>query len=167
MLGIEYDVELITLTTVTKIEAQICNAVQAFSGELFDCSVLQLGEDGLECVNDASGEHNRAGIVTHGIREENAYGGEHAGHCGDEHCWDAQSACESTGVQRTASAEGYERELTRVVAALDGDDADGFLHVRFYDAKDAGGEFFYGGQRAFLLIEDLSGFLVIDGNAAA
>src|SRR5579863_1163162 len=40
-------------------------------------------------------------------------------------------------MQRPSAAESYQRTLARVVAALDGDHADGSLHLRLDDAQDA------------------------------
>ena len=61
---------------------------------------------------------------------------------GDDDVRDAEGFGESAGVQASGAAEGDEREVARVAAALDGNYADGFLHGGVDDADDAGGEFF-------------------------
>ena len=57
----------------------------------------------------------------------------------DEDARDAQGRREVAGVQRAGAAEGDEREVARVVAALDRDPAEGALHVRVGDAEDGSG----------------------------
>src|ERR1700678_1002256 len=49
-------------------------------------------------------------------------------------------------MQGPSAAKGHQGELTRVVSALDRNYADGFLHLRFHDAKDSGCELFCADQ---------------------
>ena len=53
---------------------------------------------------------------------------------------DAEGIGEGAGVKASSTAEGDEREVAGIAAALDGDDADGFFHGGVDDAEDAGGE---------------------------
>ena len=44
---------------------------------------------------------------------------------GNENPANAERVCESAGVERTGAAKGEQRESTRIVAAFDGDAAEG------------------------------------------
>ena len=53
---------------------------------------------------------------------------------------DAEGLGEGAGVKASGAAEGDQGEVAGIAAALDGDDADGFLHGGVDDADHAGGE---------------------------
>ncbi len=60
---------------------------------------------------------------------QHPHGGEDAGRGREEHTGDAERAREVAGMRRPGAAEGEEREVARVEAALHGDRADGAHHV--------------------------------------
>ena len=83
-----------------------------------------------------------AGIAEHGVHvvgaqrsEGQAAGGEEARPLGDEHARDTQVRRDRARVQRAAAAEGDERELARVEAALDRHDPQHLRH-RVVDERD-------------------------------
>ncbi len=85
-----------------------------------------------------------AGLLQAGARElglevgdEQPERGEHAGTRRHDDGAHAEQAGERGAVQRTGTAEGEQREVARVVAALDRDDADGADHVVVDDGEDA------------------------------
>src|SRR5579863_3887833 len=91
-------------------------------------------------------EHNGAGELATQVGIENAECGERAGSIGNENATDAEGLRECAGVERAGTAEGDEREVARIVAAFDGDAAEGRLHTRVGHAEDAFGEVFESGE---------------------
>ena len=70
-------------------------------------------------VEALAGELRRALAVDAGIGEDEAIGRELAGMVGDDAARDAHLAHQVAGVQRAGAAEGAEREVARIEAALD------------------------------------------------
>ena len=85
---------------------------------------------------------------------------------GDQDFGDAQGLGDGAGMEWASAAEGYEGEIAGVVASFDGDDADGFGHVGFYDAENAGGEVFGGGERALELVHAGAGGVEVESDGA-
>ena len=83
---------------------------------------------------------------------------------------DAESLSQGAGVEATGAAEGDEGEVAGIAAALDGNDADGFLHGGIDDADDACGKLFES-ERTSLPLQPLashaSGTVEIEGEVAA
>ena len=78
---------------------------------------------------------------------------------------DAEGFGEGAGVEASGAAEGDEREVAGIAAALDGDDADGFFHGGVDDADDAGGELFESQTTSLLLekfLRDAAGAVEIE-----
>ena len=115
-LGSEVDRELERLTAVAKARLPL---------------VRQLADIGER-------EDVRPDLVAPRVARDEAERGENAGSVGDEHLRASELVRERTGVQRPGPAEGDEREVTRVVALLDGDDPQGAEHFRVDDVDDVG-----------------------------
>ena len=84
---------------------------------------------------------NKAGstVLVLEVAHEHAERREHARVVGDHDRRDAELRGEAAGVERTGAAERDERELARVVTALDGDEPDRLGHERLSDGDDARG----------------------------
>ena len=93
---------------------------------------------GWEFAGDAP--EDGAGIIFDDVADQDAESGKRAGQRGHDHVRNAESFGQGAGVQASGAAEGYEREIARIAAALDGDYADGFLHGGVDHADYAGGE---------------------------
>ena len=85
--------------------------------------VLQIAVDAFDPVERRVFETREPGpheIVTQ-IREQHAESGEHPGRGRDDHCPDADLACDLHGVQRSGAAIGDQRKVPGIEAALGGD----------------------------------------------
>ena len=111
--------------------------------------------------------HDGAGVLAQGVGEQDADRGERAGQCGNEHARDLQGVREGAGVERASASEGNQREVAGIVAALDGDDANGLLHGGLNDAQDAGGELFDGGEGSLPLLHVLQHAGAVEGDGAS
>ena len=143
----EGEIEFVSLAAVAEVDtAAVIAEVRAMlrGGNLSRLRFLQRGKfvsKSLACgISPADAPQNRSGIIFHDVACENAESGERAGQRGDDDVRDAESVGQGAGVEASRAAKGYEGEVARVAAALDGDDADGFLHGRVDDANDAGSE---------------------------
>ena len=96
-----------------------------------ECSLDVRRVPGIEV--DEQGEHVVAAQVGH----HHAPGGEHRGIGRHHNLGDAQLLRERHRVHRAAAAEGDEREVARVEAAVDGDQLERVDHVVVGDAHDA------------------------------
>ena len=88
-----------------------------------------------------SPEHG-AGIVLHHVADQDAKSGKSAGQRRDNHSRDTERFRQFAGMQAAGAAKGHQRELSRIVAALDGDHAYGLLHGGVDHTDDSGGELF-------------------------
>ena len=86
-----------------------------------------------------AGELGGALAVDAGVGEDEAQGRELAGMVGDDRPGEAHLAHQGGRVQRAGAAEGAEREVARVEAALDQHRAQGTDHVVVGDADDGEG----------------------------
>ena len=144
----EWDVEFVSLAAVADVDAavEVGTSLPGFVAEIFGARLVRKAANSGSA--SASGSfaadtpEDGAGIVFHDVAGQNSEGGERAGQRGDDHPRDAQGFGEFAGVEASGAAEGDQREIAGVVAALDGDDADGFLHGGVDDADDSGGELF-------------------------
>ena len=84
-------------------------------------------------------QQHRRRQAFHDRGRRHAEGGEDTRVRRDEDAGNAERCGEVAGVQGAGAAEGDEREAVRVVAAFDGDLAEGALHVRVGDAEDSCG----------------------------
>ena len=73
------------------------------------------------------------------VRDQQAEGRQHARGARDQHGPDADLLGEAASVDRAGPAERDQREVPRVLAALDRDDPERLRHVRVDDAVDAEG----------------------------
>ena len=101
------------------------------------CAV-ELGEDALSLVDvDGAGLGQGAAELGLEVGGQQAVGAEHAGRGRDQHAGDAEQGGERAAVQRAGAAERHQREVARIVAALDRDDAHGADHVVVEDRQHA------------------------------
>ena len=70
---------------------------------------------------------------------------------GNHHGRDRQRLRQFAGMKASRAAERHQRKFARIVPALDGDDAQGALHVGIHHAHDAGGKLFQAQARALFL----------------
>ena len=70
-------------------------------------------------------------------------------------------------MQRSSATERDQRELTRIVAALDGDHPDRFLHLGFDHPQNAGRKLFHAREWTLLLAHHLLRPLAIELYASA
>ena len=73
----------------------------------------------------------------HRFRGEHPSRGEHAGDRTDQDAADAEEPRDIDRMQRPAAAEGHQREVARILAALDRHRADRARHVDVGDLTDA------------------------------
>src|SRR6202521_5753324 len=78
-----------------------------------------------------------ARIVLHDIADQNAEGGERARKRRHDHPRDAQARSQFAGMQPASAAEGHQHKPSRVVATLNRNHANGFLHGRINHANDS------------------------------
>src|SRR5580692_6886863 len=111
-----------------------------------------------------------AGIILHDVARENAESGESARKRGYDDLRDAQSFGQGAGVQASCATEGDESEVARVAAALDGDDADCFLHGGVDYADHSRGKIFQGETRVLFFqpfLRDAAGAIEIEREVSA
>src|SRR6202051_401156 len=111
-----------------------------------------------------------AGIILDHIADQNAESGESAGEGGDDYLRDAKGFREGGRVKATGATESDEGKVAGIAAALDGDDADGFLHRGVDDADHASGKGFESERTSLLLqpfASDAAGAVEIEGEVSA
>ena len=161
------DIELVALADIAEVGGAGGDALEAFGLQLCAAAQLELLRSALKGFGGWLAEHDGSGVVAHGVRHEDAEGGERTGHLRDEHSGDAKGSGHGAGVQRAGAAEADEGEVAGVVAPLDGDDADGLFHGGLGEAEDAGGELLDGGQIAAGALHDGARALGVEADAAA
>ena len=85
------------------------------------------------------------------VAGQDSAGGQRARHRRDDHPWNAERQRQLTGVESAGPAESYQRELSRILAAFDRDDAQGALHVGVHHAHYALRKLLQRHARALLL----------------
>ncbi len=113
--------------------AEVAAGVALQSGEARGQLALQLAD---RLAFDRPNE--RARVVFDDIAYQDAEGRERTGILRHDDARDAERARQVAGVHAAGAAEGDEREVTRIVAALDRDHADGLLHGRIHYAHYTG-----------------------------
>src|SRR5439155_10533994 len=78
----------------------------------------------------------RANVVAPLVARREPERREHPGGLGHEHRLDLELVREFARMDRARTAEGDEREVARIVAALDRDDSEGSKHLRIDDLDD-------------------------------
>ncbi len=96
----------------------------AFGGECGAGFGFEVAKD-VRDLRRAGREHDGAREFAAQVSVEDAESGERAGSGGNENAADAEGRCEGAGMERTCSAKCEQREGARVVAAFDGDAAEG------------------------------------------
>ena len=141
------DVEFVSLAAVADVDAavEMRASLPGFMAKIFGGGFFQGGKFAIQLVGGnfaGDAPQHGARIIFHYVAGENAERGERAGKRGNDDVRDAEGVGEGAGVQASGAAEGDQREVARVAAALDGDDANGFLHGGVDHADDPGGKFF-------------------------
>src|SRR5215210_1008837 len=119
--------------------AQIRPAGKPWSFEVLLRRPLHLPEPALDLtlVNVREAREVRAHVVAPQVGDGEAKGGEHAARARDEDGLDAELFGEGAGVHPAGAAEGQQRELPGVEAALDAYDPQGSRHLRVRHPHDA------------------------------
>jgi hypothetical protein len=135
------DGKLATLAVIAQ-ERDLCRAAQ-MPVDAFDAKPVlrlrfKLGEDAFRlCDVDRTGARQRAAELGLEVCREQPVGAEDAGRRRDHDAGNAQQFGECRTVQRPRAAEGHQRELARIVAALDRDDTHRADHVVVDNGEDA------------------------------
>src|SRR6202035_605236 len=90
------------------------------------------------------------------MADQNAESRESAGQGGDDYLWDAEGFRKGAGVKASRASESDERKVAGIPAALDGNNADRFLHRRVDDTDHASGKGFES-ERTSLLLQPFAG----------
>src|SRR5262245_7651033 len=140
----ERDVQLEGLALVAKIERAkqlLLRGLEVLELQLVSRRALHLGEQ-LAGDGQALAErpHARPDVIVLDLRGQQAEGGEVAGMPWHEHTRDPDLLSQRQGMHRPGTAEGDQREVARIVAALDRDLANRRGHARDGDPHDAFGQ---------------------------
>ena len=137
------DVDLVGLAEIAAVERTFEDDVRAAkpSSAMSRRLLFEGPEFGLEPGQADLGirSHEGLGVVLDRIRHEQAEGRKDAGVARHDDRGHAQVGGHLDGVHAARSAEREKGEGARIDAALDGDDADGLLHVGVGDGDDAEG----------------------------
>src|SRR6185295_498615 len=141
------DIQFVSLAPVAGIHAALVadRAFPLLAAEIHFSVAAQCGELAFQSCDGSllpNWPQHRTRIILHHITDEDAIGRECARQRGNDHSRDAERLRQFAGVETTGAAKSHQRELSRIVTALDGDHTYGFLHGGVDDPNSPGGELF-------------------------
>src|SRR5580658_5853818 len=145
------NVKFVPLAAITNVHATVMpdSALPALTTKIFLDTSKQIAEFVVQPLHRKfiqGPQKHSARIILYNVADQYAERRKRARTRRNNHSWDMQSRSQLAGVQADRSAEGNQDELSRIVASLDRDHANCFLHGRVHHTNNARGKLF---QRKF------------------